>query len=347
MLTAKENMRAVVKGGKPDRLVNQYEALQLLFYPYAIHSNSSCAKGEMNKVDVWGVTRSFPENVPGAFPVHTPDKIVVKDIETWRDFVHAPVMDYPQEEWDMFKEMYNQVDNTKAYRTAFYAPGLFEMSHYLCSMTDALEYYLTDPDEMKDLIKYLTDFELQLAEQLCSQLHPDAILHHDDWGSAKNSFLRPNMFEDFFVEPYKQIYGYFHDHGVELIVHHSDSYAVNLVPSMIEMGIDVWQGCIESNDVPALIKQYGDKITFMGAIDNKSVDFNGWTDENCKKEVLRTIEACGDQHFIPCITQGGPGSVYPGAYACLWDEIDKYNTELFGFTKEQLDAQRLPMNIMF
>ena len=28
--------------------------------------------------------------------VHTPDKIVVKDIETWRDFVHAPVMDYPQ-----------------------------------------------------------------------------------------------------------------------------------------------------------------------------------------------------------------------------------------------------------
>jgi hypothetical protein len=347
MLTAKENMRAVVKGGKPDRLVNQYEALQLLFYPYAIHSNSSCAKGEMNKVDVWGVTRSFPENVPGAFPVHTPDKIVVKDIETWRDFVHAPVMDYPQEEWDMFKEMYNQVDNTKAYRTAFYAPGLFEMSHYLCSMTDALEYYLTDPDEMKDLIKYLTDFELQLAEQLCSQLHPDAILHHDDWGSAKNSFLRPNMFEDFFVEPYKQIYGYFHDHGVELIVHHSDSYAANLVPSMIEMGIDVWQGCIESNDVPALIKQYGDKITFMGAIDNKSVDFNGWTDENCKKEVLRTIEACGDQHFIPCITQGGPGSVYPGVYMSLADHIDAYNAEHYGLDIEEIRNARLPHQIMF
>ena len=55
MLTAKENMREVVKGGKPDRLVNQYEALQLLFYPYAMHSNSSIAKGEMDKVDVWGV----------------------------------------------------------------------------------------------------------------------------------------------------------------------------------------------------------------------------------------------------------------------------------------------------
>ena len=30
--------------------------------------------------------------------------------------------------------------------------------------------------------------------------------------------------------------------GVDVIVHHSDSYAATLVPYMIEMGIDVWQG---------------------------------------------------------------------------------------------------------
>ena len=33
MLTAKENMRAAVLGGKPDRYVNQYEAISLLFHP--------------------------------------------------------------------------------------------------------------------------------------------------------------------------------------------------------------------------------------------------------------------------------------------------------------------------
>ena len=32
------------------------------------------------------------------------------------------------------------------------------------------------------------------------------------------------------------------------LVHHSDSYAATLVPSMIEMGIDVWQGCMETNN---------------------------------------------------------------------------------------------------
>jgi hypothetical protein len=50
------------------------------------------------------------------------------------------------------------------------------------------------------------------------------------------------MFEDFFVEPYKQVYGYYKSHGCELIIHHSDSYGATLVPSMIEMGIAEWQG---------------------------------------------------------------------------------------------------------
>jgi hypothetical protein len=347
MLTAKKNMRAVVKGGQPDRLVNQYEAMQLLFYPYMMHSGSSCAKGENGQGGRVGHHPLVPGERPRAFPVHTQEKKVVKDIEHWREVVHAPKMEYPQEEWDTFKAMYDAVDGTKAYKTMFYAPGLFEMSHYLCSMEDALEYYMTDPDEMMDMIKYITEFELKLAEDCCKYLKPDCILHHDDWGSAINSFLRPSMFEDFFVEPYKQIYGYYHDHGVEIIVHHSDSYAANLVPSMIEMGIDVWQGCVESNDVPDLIKRFGDKITFMGNIDNKAVDFNGWTDENCREHTAKIIQECGDRHFIPCITQGGPGSVYPGVYMSIADFIDEYNAEHYGLDIEEIRNARLPHQILF
>ena len=59
---------------------------------------------------------------------------------------------------------------------------------------------------------------------------------------------------------------------MEYIVHHSDSYAATLVPSMIEMGVDVFQGCMETNRVDELIKKYGDKISFMGCIENADVD---------------------------------------------------------------------------
>ena len=101
------------------------------------------------------------------------------------------------------------------------------------------------------------------------------------------------------------------------------------------------------NDTVALFDKYGDKIAFMGEIDNKQVDFEGWTQADCEKAAVHAMETCGMKHFIPCITQGGPGSLYQGTYKGLWDAIDDYNCKHFGFTKEQLEAQRLPMSIMF
>ena len=67
MLTAKENMREVVRGGNPDRFVNQYEAVALLVHPYLM-SSPSVKKGRPDVVTPWGVTNSFPATVPGAFP---------------------------------------------------------------------------------------------------------------------------------------------------------------------------------------------------------------------------------------------------------------------------------------
>ena len=350
MLTAKENLREVIRGGNPDRIVNQYEGISLLFHPFLLAS-PLLKKGDMNVVNAWGVTNSFPANVPGAFPVHTPDKIVVKDIEEWKKYVKAPSLKFPEELWNVAKDMYAAVDGSKAYKATFVAPGLFEQTHHLCSMEEALMNYMEYPDEMKELIKYLTDWELELAEGICSNLHPDAIFHHDDFGSEHNSFLRPEIFADFFLDAYKQIYGYYHSHGVEFIFHHSDSYCANLIPIMIEMGIDVWQGCLHSNNVPELIRKYGGKMTFMGEIDNKQVDFEGWTQADCEKAALNAIHSCATvadgKYFIPCITQGGPGSLYDGTYAGIWDAIDRYNIEKYGFTQQQLDDARLPRAIMF
>ena len=114
---------------------------------------------------------------------------------------------------------------------------------------------------------------------------------------------------------------------------------------MIEMGIDVWQGCMETNNLPELIRKYGGKISFMGGIENRAVDFEGWTDENCDAVVRRVCEECGNKYFIPCIAQGGPGSVYPGVYKSLCDSIDKLNEEKFGIKTSE--STRLPWQIMF
>ncbi len=138
------------------------------------------------------------------------------------------------------------------------------------------------------------------------------------------------MFREFLVPAYKKIYGYYKSHGVELIVHHSDSYAASLVPDMIDMGIDIWQGVMTTNNIPALIEQYGGKITFMGGIDSASVDRPGWTKELVAQEVRRACTACGTKFFIPNTSQGLAISTFPGVYEAVSEEIDKMSKELFG-----------------
>ena len=46
--------------------------------------------------------------------------------------------------------------------------------------------------------------------------------------------------------------------------------------------------------------------------------------------------------YIPCVIQGGPGSVYPGVYEAIFDTIEEYNQKRFGVTKEECDLH-LPL----
>ncbi|NLP37514.1 MAG: uroporphyrinogen decarboxylase [Firmicutes bacterium] len=336
MLTKRQNLLETIRGGKPDRLVNQYEPFEctdalykmIMGDPISAQGKHPMPGGQPEK-NAWGVTFAWPENVPGAFPMHDEEHKVIKDITKWREVVKMPKTDFPAEAWEPFVAEVEKIDRNEVFATAFVAPGVFEMCHHLMGMDDCLINFYEEPEEMHALIDYITEYELKYAAELVKYFKPDCIFHHDDWGSSKNSFLSPAMFEEFIVPAYKKIYGFYKENGVELIVHHSDSYAANLVPYMIEMGIDIWQGCISENNIPELIKKYGGQISFMGGIDNSLIDREDWSQESIRDLVRKTVEECGKHYFIPCITQGGPGSVYPGVYEAISEEIDKLSKEIF------------------
>ncbi len=343
MLTARQNLLETVKWGNPDRFVNQYEGIRLGLNPTYFHSPSP-GPGQLNVVNAWGVTNSWPEGSPGAFPVHNPNTIVIKDIEHWQDYVKAPdIRAIPDEEWEAVKKVYDAVDTNLAYKTPFVAPGIFEQCHHLGEIQATLMNLYEYEDEMHDLIRYITDYELVLAELICSKLHPDALFHHDDWGSRTSTFMSVGMFEDFYLEPYKEVYGYYKEHGVELIFHHSDSYGATLVPDMIEMGIDVWQGTCSTNDIPELLKKYEGKITYQGGFDGADYDTPDWNKEDIARRVIEFLDQIpSPKGFIPSVIQGGPGSVYPGVYEAIFDTIEEYNIKRFGVTKEECDLH-LPL----
>lgn len=328
MLTIRQNLLETIRGGNPDRFVNQYEFMKLVMNPMGKY-NPNPKIGEMDVVNAWGITRSWPENTPGAFPVHTPDKVVIKDITHWQDYVKAPNVKWSDADWEPFIKQAEEVDRNEHFVASFVAPGLFEQCHHLGEIQATLVNFYEEPEAMHELIEYLIEFELKLAEEICSHVKPNALFHHDDWGSQISTFISPDMFEEFFLPGYKQIYGYYKDHGVEIVVHHSDSYAATLVPHMIEAGVDIWQGVMTTNNIPELIRKYGGKISFMGGINSASVDFEGWTREVIAKEVKRACDENGKHYFIPNTTIGLPVSTYEGVYKTVSEEIDKYSKLVF------------------
>lgn len=323
MLTKKQNLLETIHGGHPDRFVNQFEAFKIVKNSPYFANNPAPAKGELNIVDSWGVTQSFPEGTPGAFPVHTPEKIVIKDITHWRDYVKAPQVKYPEAAWEPYMEMVDQIDRNEYFVTPMVYPGIFERCHYLLEIQNCLINFYEEPEAMHELIDFITEWELAYAEEFCTHYHPDALFHHDDWGSQISTFLSPDMFAEFYVPAYKKVYGYYKEHGVKVIVHHSDSFAATLVPHMIEMGIDIWQGVMNTNNIPELIKKYGGQISFMGGIESATVDHPGWTMEDVKRETAKACKENGKLYYIPNTTIGGPMSIFPGVYQAVSEEIDK------------------------
>lgn len=325
MLTRRQNLMETIRGGNPDRFVNQYEFLEIIM---EAPLRTRPQRGE-TITNEWGITMAWPQDQLGPFPVHDEKHTVLKDITQWKNVVKAPSVEFSDERWAPAVAHAKSVDRKDKFVTVFFASGTFEMTHMLMGMEGAMLNLYEEPEHMHDLIEYLTDYEIRYAQQVIDRIQPDALFHHDDWGGQIASFMSPAMFEEFFLEPYKKAYGFWKDNGVELIVHHSDSYAANLVPQMIEMGIDIWQGVMTTNNTPDLIREYGGRISFMGELDSGPLDHSSWDKDAIAAQVEKACRTCGKHYFIPCLTQGLNFSSFPGVYEAASEAIDRMSRKLF------------------
>ncbi len=328
MLTKRENLIEVMRGGTPDRFVNQYEAFSLIMgVPVSPYKRTPYG-GEISR-DGWGVSKIWPEGTPGAFPLHDKEHLVCPDITHWQDYVKAPQTHYPDGAWEGVMRQEAGVDRNEKFALVFLNSGLFETCHNLLGLEECLVSFYEEPECMHELIDYIKQYQLEAAKEICGYLKPDGIFLHDDWGTQLSTFISAEMFEEFFVPAYKEIYGYYKSRGAGLVVHHSDSYGATLVPYMIDMGINIWQGVLSTNNIPELIQKYGPKITFMGGVDDGKVDVPDWTPQLVEDEVQKACMENGGLYYIPSLCQGLPFSIYPGVHDAVTGCIDKMSKQMF------------------
>lgn len=331
MLTPKENLlETIKKDGKPDRLVNQYQPfVPIMNDPLSKYTRGNRVRGTTS-FDRWGTQILFPEDAPGPMPHVTEEHKVCPDITQWQKYVKVPDLTANcSDGWEDALASAAAVDRSEKLVMGFMGTGIFEQAHFLMGFEDTLANLLLEPESMAELVEVIAEYRFTYAKLLVDNLKPDVILSHDDWGSKTSLFMQPDTWREFFKDHYKKIYGYMKEHGV-IVIHHADSFCEPIVEDMVDLGIDIWQGVLPENDIVKLQKQLDGRMTLMGGV-NAGIDRSDATEDEIRRDVRRVCETYGPGgHFIPCMTYGLAGTIYPRTDEFIADEIDRYNKETYG-----------------
>jgi len=332
MLSVKDNfLETITKGGNPDRVVVQWGPLEpiMMLDPCMVYTRGMREKGK-TVIDRWGTTITWPEDQPAAVPHVTSENKVIKDVEKWQDYLKVPdLIANCSTGWEPAQEKVKQIREAGNMAMVFMGTGMFEQLHSLMGFEDALMCLLSDPDEMDEILEEIFKYRCTYAKLLVDNLKPDAVCSHDDWGTKISLFMSPDTWRTFFKERYRKFYKIFKDAGV-LVVHHADSYCEPIVEDMVDVGIDVWQGALYTNNIPKIQKELDGRMAIMGGIDS-GLDLDTTPEEELRAEVRRAMdEYVPGGNFIPNLPNGlRNGAIFPRTDEIIDDEIRKYRGKFF------------------
>ena len=206
--------------------------------------------------------------------------------------------------------------------------GLFERLHCLRAFECVMEDLMLYPDECVEFFEAYTDWKLEAFKLLIDNLDFDIMHSHDDLGAKTKLFFSPQIYRDMLKPNYKRLYDYCHSRGI-LVQHHCDCFIEPFAIDFAEIGIDMWQGALPTNDIVKIQKELDEKglnMLMMGGLEAAIVDNELATEEEIRAEVRRAIDTYGPGgHFLPCI--GSINCLYEKNEVIAIDEMNRYGAE--------------------
>ena len=127
-----------------------------------------------------------------------------------------------------------------------------------------------EPDYVRDLYEKLTGVWLEnlkrFHEAVGDRVH--IVQFNDDLGTQHGPFLSVAMFRQLIMPYYQRGLDWIHANTSMKVFMHNDGAIVNLIPSLIEMGVDILnpvQTTAKGMDPTLLKERFGGALTFWGA----------------------------------------------------------------------------------
>ena len=250
--TPQENMNLLLQHKKPYYV--PIGADNNLVIPDVVLERPALNKGGR---DWFGVEWEY---VPGInAPSIKPGFVLFEEIEDWEETLKFPDLDAI--DWEKNAKLLAPELKPGKNNSFVLFNGCFERIHSLMGFENALVAMATEPEETLRLFQALADYKIALIDKLVQYYPVDTIVYHDDWGAQKSTFFSVPMFKELLYEPTRRIVEHVHSLGKNFTMH-CCGRVETLVPYMLEMGVDSWESAqMDINDLPALRKQYGSKLS--------------------------------------------------------------------------------------
>lgn len=244
------------------------------------------ARGYGVTSDWFGVKYIYRPDQPGPMPLESEPKI--DDIEDWKEAVTFPDLDaYDWEGWaarDTAKwDRKNKMSNV------ILINGMFESLHMFCGFENALCNIMLDEEASSDFMSAIADYKIGLIERIAKYYKPDMIQFHDDYSSQTQLFMQKDLWRRIIRPHLKRVVEATHACGM-IYQHHSCGRIHDLIPDLVELGIDALNP-LQVQNCPLEIKQeFGDKLTICGGFNNQGLlDTVDVTEKEAKDSMRQTL----------------------------------------------------------
>jgi uroporphyrinogen decarboxylase len=149
----------------------------------------------------------------------------------------------------------------------------FERYQFIRTTELAMMDVAFDSPEMKELIGVIHKHYLKEVEAW-AKTDIDAIGLMDDWGMQKGMIVSPIYFRKYYKPLYREYVEIARHYG-KYVFMHSDGNITEIIPDLIEIGIDALNSQLFCMNIEELGEKFRGKITFWGEVDRQRILPNG------------------------------------------------------------------------
>ena len=198
-----------------------------------------------------------------------------------------------------------------------YKPRPFERLQFIRGTENLYIDLMLQPNGFIDFLDKMHDFHCRLITKW-AETDIDAIRFMDDWGSQRSLLINPSLWRDIFKPMYRDFINIAHSHGKKICMH-SDGYILDILPDLIELGLDAVNSQIFCMGADKLA-QFKGQITFWGEMDRQHILPHG-TKEDVENAVEQVYNALWDNGG--CIAQCEYGDCKAENVEAVYDTWDR------------------------